>query len=481
MAKSTFNLLNTYLTLIVCILISINIFGQNNDEKAVNLFEAKNYKAALPYFKDAYDKFPDNKNLSYFLGICLVETENYGNEVTRLLLNASKGDIPINVNFYLAKNYHALNEFELASAYYQTFKNNGKSKEIKEKKVRDLILMTSKRINPFEKRDFNNKDSQPINNQKDSIASNKKLNVTSEINTVSYPDSNVFSTSQENNENININTITNIDSISFPIPDALQDSIINFNISSDISYLNIKQFKTEKGKIHFIEGYRNFLTLSEKIIITEDLRKKYEITESFEERSKISTKVLELENEIYELKKATDLQYNKSRDAEIQYWMNKDLSEIQMLKKENDSILNIEIDRIRNIMKSEKEEFVTTENFVNIESIDNDTTNIISDILKNEEKISSNGIIYKIQIGAFKTELPPASKALFKKLSVLRKIDNYTDDKGVTYYTIGEVINFKDAVKLQDQIRKESVKDAFIIIFKDGKKLSYSEAKQYLK
>ncbi len=157
------------------------------------------------------------------------------------------------------------------------------------------------------------------------------------------------------------------------------------------------------------------------------------------------------------------------------------MSEILKLKKENDSIINAEIERIRNITKSEDDEFEKVDSIALRETNKTDSTIIKPDIKDSEERKHSNEIIYKIQIGAFKTELPPVSKALFKKLSVLRKIDNYTDEKGVTFYTIGEVDNFKDAVKLQDQIRKESVKDAFIIIFKDGKKLSFSEAKQYLK
>lgn len=483
MAKFNLNLINTFVSIIVCILFTINTSGQNDNEKAIILFESKNYSEALPFFKEAYDLLPENKNLSYFLGVCLVETQNYSTEVTRLLMNASKGDVPLNVNFYLAKNYHALNKFELASAYYQMFRNNGKSKEIKETKVKDLISMASKRINPFEKRDLNiNNTSEQLNNYNDSINSNVNLNANPEINSASYPDSTIPSAFQVENETTKeINPIENFDTLSFSIQDALKDSVINFNISSDISYMTFNQFKTNFGKMYFIEGWNNSFDLSEKINMTDDLRKKYETTESYKEKTEISTKVLELEKEIYELKKAIDLQYNKSREAESHYWLNKEMSEILKLKKENDSIINAEIERIRNITKSENDEFEKVDSIALIETNKTDSTIIKPDIHDNEERKYSNEIIYKIQIGAFKTELPPASKALFKKLSVLRKIDNYTDEKGVTFYTIGEVDNFKDAVKLQDQIRKESVKDAFIIIFKDGKKLSFSEAKQYLK
>ncbi len=483
MAKLILNLINRYIYLIVFILFTINISGQNDNEKALILFESKNYSEALPLFKESFEKFPENKNLSYFLGVCLVETENYGTEVTRLLLNASKGDVPFNVNFYLAKNYHALNKFELASAFYQMFRNNGKPKEIKETKVKDLISMASKRINPFEKRNsLDNKSSQQENNIQDSINSENSQNAKPILNSDYIPDSNTTSSVPVDDKNtIPFNPTPNIDSVSFLIPDALKDSIINFNIASDISYMNAKQFKTKTGVINFFEGWKYSIELSEKIKMTDDLRKNYENAKSYEEKSEISTKVLNLEKEIYELKNATDLKFNKAREAESNYWLDKDFSDIIKLKNENDSIINLEIDRIRNAAKSEIEELETMENSTFGETINKDSTITTHHSLNKEEKKPTNEIKYKIQIGAFKTELPPASKALFKKLSVLRKIDSYTDEKGVTFYTIGEVDNFKDAVKLQDQIRKESIKDAFIIIFKDGKKLSFIEAKQFLK
>lgn len=483
MAKSAFKLLNTNISLIVFILSSINIYGQNDNEKALDLFKYKKFKEALPYFKDYYDKFPDNKNVSYFLGACLVETENYGIETTRLLINATKGDVPLNVNFYIAKNYHALNKFELASAYYQMFLNNGRSKEIKETNVKNLIKMTTKRINPFEKRNI--KENNGLNSNEliqDTIIYDSKININDESNFVSFSDSNsslIINTEKELKNYTD--SISDTDTSTILINGFNNDSIFNFNISSEISYMKVNQFKTKSGKMHFIEGWKYSSDLSEKIKMTDELRKKYETVDSYEEKNIVSDKVLELEKTIYDLKKFSDSEYTKSREAENFYWINKGFHEKERIKKENDSIINAEKDRLKKLILSNKEEFETKESVSIDSSITNDTIDQTINNSSKETMKPSDEIIYKIQIGAFKTELPPASKALFKKLSVLRKIDNYTDDKGVTYYTIGEVSNFKDAVKLQDQIRKESVKDAFIIIFKDGKKLSYSDAKNYLK
>ena len=88
---------------------------------------------------------------------------------------------------------------------------------------------------------------------------------------------------------------------------------------------------------------------------------------------------------------------------------------------------------------------------------------------------TANQVVFKIQIGKYNTQLPESTKSC-SKISVLRKIDQYTDENNYIVYTIGELTNIKDAVKLQNQIRQESVKDAFVIAIKDGKRIPLNEA-----
>jgi hypothetical protein len=54
---------------------------------------------------------------------------------------------------------------------------------------------------------------------------------------------------------------------------------------------------------------------------------------------------------------------------------------------------------------------------------------------------------------------------LYKKLSLIRKIDNYTDEKGVVVYTTGSLTNLDDAVKLQKQVRQEAYKMPLLLRF----------------
>jgi hypothetical protein len=67
---------------------------------------------------------------------------------------------------------------------------------------------------------------------------------------------------------------------------------------------------------------------------------------------------------------------------------------------------------------------------------------------------------------------------LYKKLSLIRKIDNYTDEKGVIVYTTGNLTNLDDAVKLQKQVRQEGIQDAFVIAFYNGKRITLEQAKE---
>jgi len=87
-------------------------------------------------------------------------------------------------------------------------------------------------------------------------------------------------------------------------------------------------------------------------------------------------------------------------------------------------------------------------------------------------------IIYKIQIAAYKVKLPESANAMIKKLSALRKVENFTDDKGVKIYTTGNLKTYQEAVTLQAQVKQEGVKNPIIIAFQKGKKITVEEAKK---
>ena len=83
-----------------------------------------------------------------------------------------------------------------------------------------------------------------------------------------------------------------------------------------------------------------------------------------------------------------------------------------------------------------------------------------------------DNIVFKVQIGSFpKGKLTPAFKTRYAKLSQIRKIDKYTDEKKYDIYTIGNFTDYNDATLLKNQLIMEGVKGAFLAAFKNGERV----------
>jgi len=254
------------------------------------------------------------------------------------------------------------------------------------------------------------------------------------------------------------------------IPVSLNDTIFNFNLTSEIFYTKIFQFKTIEGKEYFVEGWKNSEELNKLFLITDSLRNEYVNSNFSGIKASISSKVLELESQTINTSSARDFNYMKAREFELSYWNEATELEKWQLFAENDSIKKLEL---KKVLVKITEEIVP-------DSIDIDTTQVDSTIIQTEIPVidapTTGIIIFKVQIGAYNTELPESAKKLYKKISMLRTINQHIDERNYTIYTIGEMTNIKDAIKLQEQIRQESVKDAFVIAYKQGKRIPLNEA-----
>ncbi len=82
-------------------------------------------------------------------------------------------------------------------------------------------------------------------------------------------------------------------------------------------------------------------------------------------------------------------------------------------------------------------------------------------------RVKKGQTVYKIQILTSDKKLSPNSK-LFKGY---KNVD-YFVEKGIYKYTYGETTNFDSIRKMRRQVAKD-FKDAFIVAFKDGKKVKY--------
>ncbi|MEW6467281.1 MAG: hypothetical protein AB1458_00065 [Bacteroidota bacterium] len=85
------------------------------------------------------------------------------------------------------------------------------------------------------------------------------------------------------------------------------------------------------------------------------------------------------------------------------------------------------------------------------------------------------GLIFKVQVGAFKNPIP---QDLFRGIT---PITAETTPLGFTRYTAGIFTNPEKALQARDQIRGMGYKDAFVVAFYNGKRISYEQAMDMMK
>lgn len=89
-----------------------------------------------------------------------------------------------------------------------------------------------------------------------------------------------------------------------------------------------------------------------------------------------------------------------------------------------------------------------------------------------------DGVVFKVQIGAFREEVPLEIANKFLKIAK-KGIKNYKDDNGLTIYSVGSYKSYDEALTIKNEVIAEAdIKDAFIVAYNNGKKISVEEAKQ---
>lgn len=402
-----------------------------NESLAVEYFNEGNYEKALPLFTILFKNSPDNAMYNYYYGVTLLKNHHYETATKEALLNAVVSNTPSNVNFYLGNYFQALNNWGEALDFYARYK--GSDQERRQLEFDKYVDLCRKKINPFVSKD-------------------------SEITVFADTTKKVVKQPDEKN---------------FPIPDALKKEWFNFQINSQLTYHKIDDFKSEAAKVLFTRAWLASMRNDSIVAATEVLRKAHEQTNNVTARLGLVDRIVDAEQKSYQLLRDREKYFEQARVKEANFW---DKADARLLtdfinanvkrEKEHDSTL------IANSKKEEKE-LQTSE----ISAKDqNKETKIEPKIEKEEPKAEADNVIFKVQIGSFANgRVTPAFKTLHKKLSKLRKIDEYTDLKKFKIFTIGNFANYNDANTLKNQLKLEGVKGPFVVAYKNGEKIPVTQ------
>jgi len=251
----------------------------------------------------------------------------------------------------------------------------------------------------------------------------------------------------------------------FKIPNRLAKTQINFRINSSVSYLNFNHFKKNEAKKMFFQAWLKEKELQRLNNETDSLRKTYAIASS-EKKEEIAAMILRAEEKSINLGQEIPVLYEAAREQEDLYWKSSASEEIIAFQEK----IILYQDSIRQITEMQSLPKATVSDTIVFYKSAPKTDEIIAEV--------TGGVFYKIQIGAYKGKIPESANKLIKKLSLIRKVENYVDDKGVKIYTTGNLRVYNEAVIMQNQVKQEGIKNAIIAAYQNGKRITVAEARK---
>ena len=407
-----------------------------NESLAIEYFKEGNYEKALPLITQLFKNSPDNAMYNYYYGVTLLKNNHFETATKEALLNAVVDKTPSNVNFYLGNYFQALGNWNEALDFYARYK--GSSQERKDLEFDKYLNLCRQKINPF-------------------IAN------------------------EGNEKNVFVDTIKSPapqpDEKNFPIPEALRSEWFNFQINSQLTYHSIDDFRSEAAKILFTKAWLATSHYDSIVVSTDILRKAHQGTNDVATRIALVRRIVDAEQQSYQLLRDRDKYLEQARVKESAYWEKEGgnavaefINKISVREKTHDNLIIAEKQKAeKKIDEKVAETAVAAEKAAIVSSEMQVEKGII------EPEVKEN-IIYKIQIGSFQNgKITPTFKTLYTRLSKLRKIDDYTDAKKFKIYTIGNFVNYADATTLKNQLKLEGVKGAFVIAYKNGKKIPVTD------
>ncbi len=408
------------------------VFAQTDPEpQAKQFFRDGKFDLAIPVFKDLVNLYPDDEELNFYLGASLAETEDFS-ELTYSALQKAPAKFP-KAFYYLGQYFQAKSDWETAKRQYQQFIDNSKKKDVSNTRVDELLDMCNKQINPFKKAE-------------------EEIILPDTIQTPE-PVSQIIEEAEKSDTIIEV-------------PQSLKDTVISFQVNSQIRYIKIDQFKNESSKQAFVKGWQTEQELQLKLKEINTLRSQYD-TALNASKEWLAAQIIELEQMTYKMDRQARESYMEANVQEAAYW---------------DHASETEISRFRGKTAQMQDSIQAAVEARKLAAFEEPAPIIITDTTRvtvaDELPPQGDKIIYKIQIGAYRNTPPDWVQRQFKKLSVIRRIDQYTDDKGITVFTVGELKKYEDAVQMQNQVKLEGIKDAVIAAYKNNERITISEARK---
>lgn len=461
-------------------------FQAEERNKAIELFHQGKYADALPIFKKLSDSYPSDYLLKYFTGACLVETGVYTKETEMFLLLSGTRDVPAKVFYYLARYYHANEDWDNALRFYNRYRNNSQPGDYNQLRIEELTELVYQRINPF---------------TRDGIKMPEKKEPVMPAKTEEVPTAQVISSPEIKNEKVSeqpapqapVEDLKKEETVpvvheeielsqqenpqlplqteiipaqpaigSQPTP---QINFIRFQVNPQVTYLTEDMFQVAEAKQAWKTGANKEKSLNDLLGSLTDLRRKYQQTTSQSQRDQLANQIIEMERQTLILRAETDQLYQKARQLEQQWWADADYTVYEKFNSITDSLRRLE--------EAQKQAALPPPPVIS-------ETILIEEPIQMDEEESSedHGVTYKVQLGSFTRAVPARTQALFDKISKIRPIETFVNDEGATVYTTGNMKTYADGLALQNQVRVEGVKDAFVIAIKDGKRISLPEAKK---
>lgn len=469
-------------------------FQTEERNKAIELFHNDKFAEALPIFKKLSDSYPSDYLLKYFTGACLIETGVFAKESEMNLLLAGTRDVPAKVFYYLARYYHANDDWDSALRFYNRFKNNSQPGQAIELRIDELSQLAYDHVNPFTEAGFQIPEKKkPLQTEANSdipkqVVVEPPINMDIPKEVVNKPEENPDKSGIEQRvtvpelvhqpEEIEIDVEEPVNDATSGIPVVEPQSIntapsptvskvnfIRFQVNTQVTYLTEDLFQVAEARDAWKTGTEKEIELNGFLKTLTDLRNQYQHTSNPSQRDELAHRIIELERQTLILRAETDKLFQQARQLEQRWWADADYTFYKRFSQVSDSLLRLE-------------EALRVASLPPPPVIDDSLLQEDLDLNEEaDETPDANEVSYKVQLGSFTRAVPTRTQSLFDKIGKIRPIETFINEEGATVYTTGNMKTYADGLALQNQVRVEGVKDAFVIAIKDGKRIPLPEAK----